>query len=218
MVPASPGNVLMPFTRWAMEEPAPNPTILFSFIIFTAAMAACCLRSFIPVKISRKYFVNFSMNNTTIHNLTRQFSDTLDGEPWIDETYSKKITTLTEEQAYTRPRPDVHSVAELVSHVLVWRYSVLSILKGSTRTITMDSPDNWKDNDTLRKEGWTELKEELYKSQQDIIAFLEQQDDDYLQKLDKEGHSYLYYAEGLIHHDMYHLGQIGLVIKMLSPR
>jgi len=158
------------------------------------------------------------MNNTTIHNLTRQLSDTMDGEPWIDETYSKKITTLTEEQAYTRPHPDVHSVAELVSHVLVWRYSVLSILKGSTRTITMDSPDNWKDNDTLRKEGWTELKEELYKSQQDIIAFLEQQDDDYLQKLDKEGHSYLYYAEGLIHHDMYHLGQIGLVIKMLSPR
>jgi len=158
------------------------------------------------------------MNNTTIHNLTRQLSDTMDGEPWIDETYSKKITTLTEEQAYTRPHPDVHSVAELVSHVLVWRYSVLSILKGSTRTITMASPDNWKDNDTLRKEGWTELKEKLYKSQQDIIAFLEQQDDDYLQKLDKEGHSYLYYAEGLIHHDMYHLGQIGLVIKMLSPR
>ena len=80
----------------------------------------------------------------------------------------------------------------------------------------MDSPSNWKDNDTLQKEGWTTLKEKLYTSQQDIIAFLEQQDDDYLQKLDKEGHSYLYYTEGLIHHDMYHLGQIGLVIKMLS--
>jgi hypothetical protein len=22
----------------------------------------------------------------------------------------------------------------------------------------MDSPSNWKDNDTLRKEGWTDLK------------------------------------------------------------
>lgn len=156
------------------------------------------------------------MNNTTIHNLTRQLAETMDGQPWIDETYSKKIATLTEGQAFTRPRPDVHSVAEIVSHILEWRYSILSILKGGTRTVTMDSSANWKDNDTLRKEGWTKLKEVLYKTQQDIITFLEQQDDGYLQRIDKEGNSYLYYVEGLIHHDMYHLGQIGLVIKMLS--
>jgi len=165
--------------------------------------------------LARKIFVNLSMNNT-IHNLTRQLAETMDGEPWIDETYTKKITSLAESQVFTRPRPDVHSVAELVSHILEWRYSVLSILKGGTRTITMDSPSNWKDNDTLRKEGWAALKEKLYKSQQDIIMFLEQQDDDYLRQVDKEGHSYLYYVEGLIHHDMYHLGQIGLVLKMLS--
>jgi len=152
----------------------------------------------------------------TIHNLTRQLSEFNDGEPWIDETFSKKLTGLTEEQAFTRPYPSVHSVAEIVSHLLEWRISVLSILKGGARTITMDSPANWKSNDTLRKEGWTVLKERFYRSQQDIISFLDQQQDDYLLQVDKEDHSYLYYVEGLIHHDMYHLGQIGLVIKMLS--
>jgi len=163
----------------------------------------------------RKNFVNFSMNNT-IHNLTRQLSETMEGEPWIDETFSKKLSGLPESQIFTRPLPDVHSVAEIISHILEWRYSVLSILKGGSRTLTVASPSNWKDNETLRKEGWTALKEKLYKSQQDIITFLEQQDDNYLQQVDKEGHTYLYYVEGLIHHDMYHLGQIGLVIKMLS--
>jgi uncharacterized damage-inducible protein DinB len=152
----------------------------------------------------------------TIHNLTRQLSEAIDGEPWIDETFSKKLSSLSEEQAFTRPLPSVHSVAELVSHLLEWRISVLSILEGGTRTITMDSPANWKDNDTLRREGWDILKENFYKSQQDIITFLGQQNDDYLEQVDKEQHSYLYYSEGLIHHDMYHLGQIGLVIKMLS--
>jgi len=151
-----------------------------------------------------------------IHNLTRQLSEVIDGEPWVDETFSKKLSGLTEEQAFTRPLPSVHSVAELVSHLLEWRISVLSILKGGSRTITMDSSANWKDNDSLRQEGWDILKEKFFKSQQDIIAFLDQQNDDYLEQMDKEQHSYLYYAEGLIHHDMYHLGQIGLVIKMLS--
>jgi uncharacterized damage-inducible protein DinB len=153
----------------------------------------------------------------TIHNLTRQLSEFNDGEPWIDETFSKKLTGLTEEQAFTRPSPAIHSVAEIVSHLLEWRISVLSILKGGARTVTMDSPSNWKTNDMLRQEGWNVLKEKFYKSQQDIISFLDQQQDDYLLKVDgKENHSYLYYTEGLIHHDMYHLGQIGLVIKMLS--
>jgi len=156
------------------------------------------------------------MNNTTIHNLTRQLAGTMDGEPWIDETFSKKLSGLTEDEAFTRPYPEVHSVAELVSHILEWRYSNLSILKGGSRTITMDSLSNWKDNDTLRKEGWTTLKEKFYKSQQDIIALLQAQDDDYLLQVDKEQHNYLYYVEGLIHHDMYHMGQIGLVIKMLT--
>ena len=155
--------------------------------------------------------------NNTIHNLISQLSEAIDGEPWIDETFSKKLSGIGEEQAFTRPLPSVHSVAELVSHLLEWRISVLSILKGGSRTITMDSPANWKDNDSLRQEGWDILKENFYKSQQDIITFLDQQNDDYLEQVDKkEQHSYLYYSEGLIHHDMYHLGQIGLVIKMLS--
>jgi uncharacterized damage-inducible protein DinB len=154
--------------------------------------------------------------NNTIHDLTRQLAESIDGEPWIDETFSKKLTGLTEQQAFTRPTPSVHSVAEIVSHLLEWRVSVLSILKGGSRTITMDSPTNWKSNDILRQEGWGSLKEKFFRSQQDVIDFLNQQKDDYLQQADsKENHSYLYYTEGLIHHDMYHLGQIGLVIKML---
>lgn len=154
--------------------------------------------------------------NNTIQNLTRQLSGSMDGEPWVDETFSKKLTGLTEEQAFTRPLPSVHSVAEIVSHLLEWRISVLSVLQGGARTLTMESPSNWKSNDFLRKEGWATLKNKFYKSQQDIIAFLEGQTDDYLEQTDREDHSYLYYTEGLIHHDMYHLGQIGLVIKMLS--
>lgn len=155
--------------------------------------------------------------NNTILNLARQLSEVIDGEIWVDETFLKKLVGLTEEQAFTRPLPSVHSVAEILSHLLEWRISVFSILLGGARTITMNSPSNWKNNDILRKEGWSALKEKFFKSQQDLIEFLSLQQDDYLLQVDsKENHTYLYYVEGLIHHDMYHLGQIGLVIKMLS--
>jgi uncharacterized damage-inducible protein DinB len=156
--------------------------------------------------------------NDTILNLIRQLAEFNDGEPWIDETFSKKLTGLTEAQAFTRPYPEVHSVAELVSHLLEWRLSVLSILKGGARTVTMDSPLNWKDNDMLRQEGWEMLKEKFYQSQQRLITFLTVQSDSWLHQTDREGHTYLYYAEGLVHHDMYHLGQMGLVIKMILAK
>lgn len=90
------------------------------------------------------------MENKLIKNIVAQFQDIQEQELWLDENFKKKINNLPAGMAFIRPLPELHSVAELVHHILIWR-----------------------------KESILKLK-------------------------------------GLIHHDLYHLGQIGIVIKFLN--
>lgn len=68
----------------------------------------------------------------------------------------------------------------------------------------------------LQKKGWENLKAEFYQSQKELIELIEVENDDFLEKEYSSGYSFKYLLEGLIHHDLYHLGQIGIVIKFLN--
>jgi uncharacterized damage-inducible protein DinB len=139
-----------------------------------------------------------------------------EGDLWIDETFDKKLDTVNDLAAFTSPMPGYNSVAQIVAHLLAWRRSTLSILQGGKKTVTTDALD-WPDNETLQVIGWEKLKNDFYQSQQDLIHFLSAKDDSFLALTARDtGKSFDYYIRGLIHHDMYHLGQIGLVIKMIN--
>ena len=80
----------------------------------------------------------------------------------------------------------------------------------------MNSPDDWKDNIALQEIGWTKLKNALYASRLDLIDLVHNQDDEYLEtKFLDTDYTFKYLLEGIIHHDLYHLGQIGVTIKLL---
>ncbi|MET0242866.1 MAG: hypothetical protein ABW174_05340, partial [Flavitalea sp.] len=79
----------------------------------------------------------------------------------------------------------------------------------------MDSPLNWRDNETLKLEGWAILKENLSNTQTDLVKLLESKDDDFLNQKWKDEQSYDWLIAGLIQHDAYHLGQIGIIYKMV---
>lgn len=51
-----------------------------------------------------------------------------------------------------------------------------------------------------------------------MIEFLSAQGDDFLEKIDAEGHTNKYYLEGIINHNRYHLGQIGLVLSLVKNK
>jgi hypothetical protein len=156
------------------------------------------------------------MENKLIKNIVGQFKDIQEQELWLDENFKKKIDSLSEELAFERPLTDLHSVAELISHILVWRKESILKLKGLKSTLTMESPENWLTNEVLEKKGWENLKSEFYQSQKDIIELIENKTDEYLEKEYTDGFKFKYLLEGLIHHDLYHLGQIGIVIKLLN--
>jgi hypothetical protein len=100
--------------------------------------------------------------------------------------------------------------------MLEWRKECMIRFNG-LRTELMNSPDDWKDNTELSKIGWTELKNAFYDSQSELIRLMESQDDTFLEtKFLDTDYNFHYLIEGIIHHDLYHLGQIGVTIKLLK--
>jgi len=155
------------------------------------------------------------MAQVLINNIIRQLYEIQEGSLWFDQCFKDKIDKLSDLEALTRPFPQVHSVAEHVSHMLEWRKECMIRFDGK-RTELMNSPDDWKDNSMLSKIGWPPLKNDFYNSQLALIDLMKSQDDTYLETkfLDTE-YNFHYLIEGIIHHDLYHLGQIGVTIKLL---
>jgi len=157
------------------------------------------------------------MERKITRNIIEQLKDVQNGITWYDDNIEKKISQITEKQAFLRPIPEIHSVAELVSHIWVWRMDTIRRLNGLESKLTVESPENWKNNEELKETGWEKLKADLIDSQKELVEFLTDKDDAYLEETKyKEKYTLKYLVEGILHHDLYHLGQIGITIKLLK--
>jgi uncharacterized damage-inducible protein DinB len=122
--------------------------------------------------------------NTRIQSYVHQFNEIFAGSPWIDETFSGKLDGLTEEQVFTQAPGNNHSVAEIVSHIVVWRNEITRRLANnvSDTLLTDESPENWLPLHELKRTGWQELYHLLHRSQKELIALLEDKDDAFWMK------------------------------------
>ena len=157
------------------------------------------------------------MNNTNVRYFIHQLQQAYYGGSWLDEDAEKKLKPVNEESAFIKPYGYIHSIAELVSHIIEWRKELLERFRfGRRARLTVDSPENWISNETLKQDGWAYLKKQLDKTQADLIAFLETKDDAFLDSNWSGEQKYKWLVTGLLEHDVYHLGQIGLVYKMIN--
>lgn len=158
------------------------------------------------------------MSQTLIQNLIRQLNELQEGSLWFDQSFKNKLDHLNEAEALIVPLPQLHSVAEHVAHMLAWRKECISRYNGN-RFDLMNTPEDWPTNDELRKIGWQNLKQALYQSRVELIDLIQDKDDSYLlTRFQDTEYNFHYLMEGIIQHDLYHLGQIGITIKLLSNK
>ncbi len=155
------------------------------------------------------------MSRIFINDIIRQLTELQDGSRWFDQCFKDKIGTLSDDEAFTRPLPEVHSVAEHISHIIAWREECLLRFKGQ-RTDLMNSPDDWKDNASLRSIGWSALKQLFFESTNKLINAIKDKDDIFLEtRFQDTDYNFHYIIEGIVQHDLYHLGQLGVTIRLL---
>jgi uncharacterized damage-inducible protein DinB len=150
-------------------------------------------------------------------NYITQLQRVYHGGNWVQESFVGKLKDLNDEQVFRQPLPGIHSVAELVWHCTYWRVVTLSRLRGEKnryRDVTMVS-QNFLPPDELKMKGWKKIQQEFDETQTQLIAFLQDKNDAFFENEYEPDHTYEFVLEGTIQHDYYHLGQIGLVIRML---
>jgi uncharacterized damage-inducible protein DinB len=81
----------------------------------------------------------------------------------------------------------------------------------------MQSDENWKSNEQLKKEGWKSLMNSLAESQGQLLSLLSKQKDSLLKKKYSDQATFQEVITGILQHDLYHTGQIAY-IKSIYPK
>ncbi|MEQ8303327.1 MAG: DinB family protein [Cyclobacteriaceae bacterium] len=101
-----------------------------------------------------------------------------------------------------------HSVIELVMHMVAWRKFVTERLNGNN---DFDISD---ENNFPLESNWQKAISELERSQNVLLEAISQFDPSRLdQTVPTRKDSFRKVLQGIIHHDLYHLGQITMIIK-----
>lgn len=136
------------------------------------------------------------------------------GNPWLEVTLAHTLENLTAEQAYRKINPNLNTIWEIVNHLIQWRRNILLRMQGET----IVTPDHNYFVPVLdpSEAAWEQSLQSLAKTQDSWNAFFEDFDDADLAKIYiNNGHTFYEHIHGIIQHDVYHLGQIVILKKLL---
>ena len=155
-----------------------------------------------------------------INHIIQQLQDIQSGPLWMGDDFKKKFKSISENEAFIQPAKDLHSPAELVSHLTAWNGDILDKLTGGTGNVKFRTDQDWPPIDKLKQKGWEMIVEEFYSSISKISDDLENRPEDFYKSSYYDGSyqkevAYSFLLDGLIHHLIYHLGQLGIVIKLI---
>lgn len=156
-----------------------------------------------------------------IEYIIKQLLNNQEGKVWIGSTYDSKLKGINEENAFIRPLSDLHSVAEIISHLTIWQNETILKIKTGEGRLTDESEENWYSNEQLKKKKWMTLLTEYKTSLKELIDLLKTKEDSFLdeQYYDtdfKGNYPYSFVITGMLHHNLYHLGQLGIIVKYLK--
>lgn len=141
-------------------------------------------------------------------------------EAWHGPSLVASLRDVSPAVAEARLTPNTHSIAEIVYHITTWRIFVARKLQGDAEFDIVTADKDWKVFGMVDDFEWETLQMELSLSQDELVTLLEQMEDDaYLEEI-VPGRNYSFYTllHGIIHHDLYHAGQISLIKKGLLLR
>lgn len=145
-----------------------------------------------------------------LKEIINNLKDTFDGSAWHGPNLQEILKNITAEQSL-RKIGNSHNIAELVHHIYAWRYYVIQHLEGNK---DYEVPDdfNFIKIDTIDESHWQTLKSQLIESQSIIIKILEVNEEKLLRiTVPNRDFTFTKLLNGLIHHDVYHAGQIRML-------
>jgi uncharacterized damage-inducible protein DinB len=146
---------------------------------------------------------------TEIQKLQSLLHRTFEVGAWHGPTVKEVLAPVSQETAHAK-LPNTHSIIELVSHMITWRNFVAKRL-GKDPAYKVSEDMNFP-----VVTDWSQVLKDLDESQKKLEAAVADFPADRLSELVPHVESkYTFYTliHGIIHHDLYHIGQIMLIRK-----
>ncbi len=139
------------------------------------------------------------------------------GEAWHGIALKPLLKNITADQASRVPKAGAHSILQLVLHIAYWEEVVLRRFSGEVVGAPLNTPDDWPQNRKPTEGEWKAALNRLEKSHTALRKAIESSSDEKLKHMvPKRDHNNYTLLHGIIHHCVYHSGQIAAVKKMLS--
>ena len=156
------------------------------------------------------------MNKETQY-IIKSFQSTLSGQPWFGRAVYEILGEVDESKANTKPNGTEHSMLDLIWHMNTWAEFALGSLENkSNEEMKQIEANDWREIDP-KTHTWKKGVEQLKTTHDEIIALLNQKDDDMLGVIvPTRKFNFRFMLNGLVQHNIYHLGQIAYIKKMLG--
>lgn len=155
------------------------------------------------------------MNKETQY-IIKNLEATLSGQPWYGRGIYEMLEEIDESKAYIKPAGKGHSLIELICHMNTWAGFTLANLENRTpEEIKAIEENDWRVIDPA-KHTWKNSLAELKSIHNKIIELLRQKEDIFLgEMVPGRQYNFRFMLNGIIQHNIYHLGQMAYIGKFL---
>lgn len=155
--------------------------------------------------------------NKEIQTIIKSLESVNSGEPWFGRAVYEILEEIDPAIVFIKPGNTEHSLIELLYHMITWAdFTLKRLEKDTINDLAAAEALDWRvinPNVHSWKKGVTIFKATHKK----IIAQLKKKEDSFLkEKVDYRNYDFQFLLNGLLQHNIYHLGQIAYLKKMLQ--
>ena len=150
--------------------------------------------------------------------IRHQLQLTYRGKAWHGPSLLENLDGLTAEVASEHPLAGLHSIWEIVRHIAAWEKEAAQVLNGKDY-VTLQGAEDWPPVTGSSEEAWRGALAELHAAHSALVEAVRKLTDEDLEK-PVPGSEFSFYIllHGVVHHNLYHGGQIGLLRKAALAR
>jgi uncharacterized damage-inducible protein DinB len=154
--------------------------------------------------------------NKEIQSIITNLEKVNGGQPWYGRPVYEMLDEIDPAIVYKKPNKQ-HSLADLLYHMITWADFTLHRIKGDKeKDMSVFEELDWREiNPKIHtwKKGLAQFKD-IHKN---IVELLNHKDDKFLKEMvDYRKYNFRFLLNGLIQHNIYHIGQVAYVKKLLE--
>ncbi len=137
--------------------------------------------------------------------------------PW----YGKSIRELLIEPALDLSRDQEKDLIKLLIHMTNWKvYAIQKLQMDQKVSITLNTDKDWPSDTDVESSIYKEVLSDYLKVHNRLIEIVKSECSAYFINQPVPGceFDFKYLLDGIIHHDIYHLGQIAMIVKRANPQ